>query len=309
MIGEGKLLDPSRYFIICFNSIGSCYGSTGPETNDPRNGLPYKSSFPVITIRDIARSTLLALDSLGIDSIALAIGGSMGGMVVLELAVLDPKRFKKIVPIAVGATHTAWRLAFSSTIRRTITEFAKERGEDGLREGMKLARAIGMVSYRSSQEFDTRFARERISDEPKDRFDPRNLFEVERYLEHQGEKIVERFSPYCYLTLTRAMELYDLSQGRSSNMEATLSQIEAETLVIGISSDVLYPEQELRELASGIPGARYATLNAIFGHDSFLIATAELARIITPFLSEAPKKHIATRSSRKSVRINTLANA
>lgn len=275
IVGNDKPIDPENDFIICFNSIGSCYGSTGPQSIDSFSGENYNTRFPKITIRDIARSQLFALRQLGIDSITLGIGGSMGAMVLLELALLAPGLFEKIIPIACGASHSAWRIAFSSVIRKTIEQIAGayENSEQGYVEGMKLARQTGMISYRSSGEFENRFAREK-------RY---GTFEVEHYLEHQAEKIAARFSPQSYLRLTEAMESYDLTEGRGEDLRSILSEVSAEVLCIGIDSDILYPEWELSLFSSYFPKGEYKTLSAPFGHDSFLVAQDELARLIAPF--------------------------
>jgi homoserine O-acetyltransferase len=275
IIGEEKPLDPSEYFIICPNLLGSCNGSTGPESLDPKSGQPYRASFPQVTIRDIARANLCLLDNLGIREVQLAIGGSMGGMVVLEMAALAPNRFKAIVPIAVTGSHSAWRIAFSSAIRKTIIAHDPTlRDKAKLTEGMKLARQIAMTSYRCSTEFDMRFGRDRAGQK----------FEVENYLEHQGEKIAARFSPYSYLTLTRAMELYDLGEGRGSIKDVAKS-IDVPALFVGISSDILYLPEEIEQFATLLPKGEYATLDADHGHDSFLVDAEALASIIKPFLN------------------------
>ncbi len=273
MIGDGKTLDPGKHFIICANFLGSCYGSTGPESIDPQTGDQYYGNFPVITTGDIARQHLILLKSLGIERISLGIGGSMGGMILLELATLQPDLFKKIIPISVADSHSAWRVAFSSVIRKTIEAFGKEFGEDGYMRGMHLARQIAMTSYRSSTEFDGRFGRDRSDD----------IFEIESYLEHQGEKIVTRFSPYSYITLTKAMESYDISD----NVE----KITSEALFIGTTTDILYKEEEIKELARCIPSAKYRSLDAPFGHDSFLVAQDTLAKLIRPFITISIKQN------------------
>lgn len=275
IIGSGKAIDTDQYFVICCNSLGSCYGSTGPESINPETGKPFGKDFPKIAIRDIARSQLEVLKQLKIDQIEIGIGGSMGAMVLLELALLEKQLFKSLISIACGASHTAWRIAFSSIIRKTIEQFGALATNGSYETGMKLARQIGMISYRSSTEFEERFARETRD----------NKFEVEHYLEHQGEKIAERFSPMSYLRLTEAMESYDLTNGRGSDLSDVLSDLESDVLCIGIDSDILYPDQELRQFASSFPNAEYKTLFAIYGHDSFLVAQEELASLLTPFIS------------------------
>ncbi len=285
LVGEGRLLDPSKYFIIAPNLLGSCYGSTGPESDDPSMGGPRLATFPTITPRDMARANLALLDRLGISQIHLAIGGSLGGMVVLEMAAIDPERFRTIVPIAVSGSHSAWRIAFSSFLRKAIAASDPTlQNRAKLAEGMKLARQAAMISYRSSAEFEERFGRSKASS---------GSFEVESYLEHQGEKLAARFSPYSYLTLTRAMELYDLSDGRGAMQEIGTS-IECKALFVGISSDILYGAEEIKRFASLFPNGRYRTLHAIHGHDSFLVDTESLSKIIAPFLEEieAPKRSL-----------------
>lgn len=285
LFGAGRLLDPQKYFIIVPNLLGSCNGTTGPESNLPflkkegaggRSGRSYLASFPTITVRDMARVNLALLDRLGIDEVHLSIGGSLGGMVVLEMAAIEPERFRNIAPIAVSDSHSAWRIAFSSTIRKTIIAFdptLQDRAK--LLSGLRIARQSAMISYRSSAELDGRFGREKRG----------HAFEVERYLEHQGDKIAERFSPYSYLTLTRAMELYDIAEKRGCIGHA-VEPITASAFFVGISSDLLYPAKEIEQFASFFPNARYKTLQAIHGHDSFLVDAEALNRILLPWLRE-----------------------
>jgi homoserine O-acetyltransferase len=274
LIGTGKLLDPAKYFIIVPNLLGSCYGTTGPESIDPIKAKSYFASFPAITVRDMARVNLALLDALGIEKIHLSIGGSLGGMVVLEMAALEPLRFRAIAPIAVSGEHSAWRIAFSSFIRKAIIAHDPSlQNKAKLSDGLKLARQAAMISYRSSAEFDQRFGREKTE----------LTFEVENYLEHQGNKIAERFSPYSYLTLTRAMELYDLAENRGS-LAAVASSIECEAFFVGISSDLLYDPLEIEHFASLFPNSRYDTLKALHGHDSFLVDAEALGKILAPWL-------------------------
>ena len=282
LIGPGKLLDPQHYFIITPNHIGSCYGSTGPDSIDRRTGRSYLHEFPTLTTRDIARANLLLLDHLSLDHVFLGIGGSMGGMVLLEMACEAPQLFTRLVPIAITGAHSAWRLAFSSVIQKTIQAFGHDT--ESLNVGLRLARQIAMISYRSAVEFDSRFGRERCSDDPSAYYAPANSFEVSNYLDHQGDKLVNRFSPHSYLTLTRAMELYDLHRGRSQD---ALSKIQADVLCVGISTDVLYPELEVKAFSQLFTKSCYATLDAPFGHDSFLVADDVLADIVQQWLTIA----------------------
>jgi homoserine O-acetyltransferase/O-succinyltransferase len=274
LVGPNRLLDLEQYFIIVPNLLGSCYGTTGPESIDPEMGKPYLASFPTITVRDMAAVNLALLDVLGIGEVHLAIGGSLGGMVVLEMAAIAPDRFRAIAPIAVSGWHSAWRIAFSSYIRKTIIAFDPSlQNRAKLVEGLKLARQGAMISYRSSAEFDRRFGREKNG----------LAFEVENYLEHQGEKIAERFSPYSYLTLTRAMELYDVSEDRGS-LNTVAASISCEAFFVGISSDLLYDPKEIEHFASLFPNSHYQTLHATHGHDSFLVDAEALGKILSPWV-------------------------
>ena len=291
LIGKGKLIDPSRDFVLCANFLGSCYGSTGPED----------ILFPEITIRDIARTQLLLLQELGIRKLRLAIGGSMGAMVLLELALLNqeagsPISIELIVPIATGADHSAWRVAFSSTIRKTIELLGKSEAAGGYEEGLRLARQIAMISYRSKQEFDGRFGRQRKDEQ----------FEVESYLEHHGAKIVDRFSPFAYRTLTKAMELFDITESRSGSLADILARIDYQALFIGISSDILYTEAEIKLVAALLPLGSYVTLEAPYGHDSFLISDGEtevkLTRLIKDFLRDSASPVSSDDSSTSDLR-------
>ncbi len=274
--GNGCLLDPHKYFIIVPNLLGSCYGTTGPESIDPATGQPYLASFPDITPRDMARLNLALLDACNIDRVHLAIGGSLGGMVTLEMAALAPERFRAIAPIAVSGSHSAWRIAFSSFIRKTIIAFDPSlRDRAKLIEGLCLARQAAMISYRSAAEFDRRFGRVTYG----------ARFEVENYLEHQGDRIAERFSPHSYLTLTRAMELFDMAELRGT-LENAAASVECEALFIGISSDLLYDPKEIEQFASLFPNSQYQTLHAVHGHDSFLVDAHALGDILTPWLRQ-----------------------
>lgn len=277
---EDTTLNTSKYFVISPNVLGSCYGSTGPESyradGKHGNNESQGTTFPEITIRDIARSILTLLDDLEIERLSFAIGGSFGAMVVLELAMLVPERVGRLVILSCGAEHSAWRIAFSSVIRKII-EQAIANGED-IDRAFSLARQIAMISYRSQEEFDKRFGRTQRTGA--------RVFEVESYLEHQGRKIVERFSPYSYVVLTRAMEGYSLSGDREGTRAEILSRLSMPVLLVGSSSDVLYPEDELRSFASELPNARYETLHAPYGHDSFLVAKDEVTAIVNQFLKE-----------------------
>jgi homoserine O-acetyltransferase len=212
-------------------------------------------------------------------------------MVVLEFAMLVPDRIARLVVLSCGSEHSAWRLAFSSVIRKTI-ENAITNNENVSR-AFSLARQIAMISYRSAEEFDERFSRTRSvrGSIPTQSVGTSDLFEVESYLEHQGKKIVSRFSPHSYITLTRAMEGYSLFEGREGSRKEILSSLAMPVLVVGATSDVLYPESELEAFARELPNARYNSLRAPYGHDSFLVAADQVTTLTNQFLEATEHEH------------------
>lgn len=279
MIGSGRALDTDRYFIICSNVLGSCYGSTGPGCIDPGTGRPYGDTFPAVTIRDIVRAQRLLLWKLGIERLHCVTGGSMGGMQVLEWGLLFPDDVDLLAPIATAAAHSPWCVAFNAIAREAI-DLGRSGGD--VDAGLRLARKIAMMSYRSSVEFAERFGRERANE---DRFADDNAFEVDRYLEHHAVRLVERFDPETYRTITRAMDLHDITRDRGGLAEA-LGGITQPTLCIGISSDILYPTYEQQRIASLMPDARYRQIESPCGHDAFLIEYDQLNRFVDEFLTE-----------------------
>jgi len=221
-----------------------------------------------------------------VQSLASVIGGSMGGMQVLEWAALYPKRVRSIVPIAIGARHSAWAIGLNEVARRAITSDPVWQGGDYSfsqqpESGLGLARAIAMLSYRSFDSLEAKFGRQRVAA-------TRNLldvsFEIESYLSYQGVKLVERFDANTYLYITRAMDDYDLCEGRG-RVSRVLKKMTMPALVMGISSDVLYPETEQKELMEHLPDANYATINSPHGHDAFLIEFPQIAVRLRRFLA------------------------
>ena len=264
LFGTGRLFDPSDSFIVATNVLGSCYGTTGPTS------APELGKFPRVTIRDMVHLQKLALDQLGVTHLNLVIGGSMGGMQALEWAVLYPAFVTTIVPIGVGSAQSAWAIGISEAQRSAIATAAVPS------QGLATARMIAMCSYRSPASFESRFGRESDDDS----------FTAQTYLRYQGERLVERFDADTYLTLLDAMDSHDLGRGRGPR-EAILNRIKHRTLVVGISTDMLYPVAETRMLAASIPNAEFAVLDSPNGHDAFLIETAKLERTVTQFLADA----------------------
>ena len=277
LIGPGRGIDTDRWFVICANVLGGCYGSTGPTSLDPATGRPYGEAFPTITIRDIVRSQRLLLAELGIERVRAAIGGSMGGMQVLEWAASHPDAIDRIIPIAVSARQSAWCVGFNAIAREAL-ELGRAAGDPAA--GLRLARKVGMISYRSAAEFDARFGRSRSHEG----LDPvEGSFDVEHYLERHGRKLVDRFDPATYRTLSLAMDLYDLAANRGA-IDDVLASIEQSALCIGIDSDVRYPTSEQRSLARRLPRGIYHEIASQCGHDAFLIEHEQLAAVVGPFL-------------------------
>lgn len=322
LIGPGKAIDTDRWLVICTNVIGGCYGSTGPTSLDPATGRPYGDAFPEITIRDMVRAQRRVLDALGIGRIHAAIGGSMGGMQALEWAALHPESVDRIVPIAVAARQSAWCIGFNAIAREAL-DLGRTAGDEAA--GLRLARKVGMISYRSRAELELRFGRSRthvdvapagsikalqvaLDDESLvDGSSHGGTFAVERYLERHGDKLVERFDAATYRTLLRAMDLHDLSRGRGE-LEQVLAEISQPALCIGIDSDVRYPVVEQRTLARLLPRGIYQEIHSLCGHDAFLIEHAQLAACVAPFL-EADLERATTERTLPHITTNEIEAA
>ena len=287
LIGPGKAIDTRRYFVVSSNVLGGCYGSTGPSSLDPETGRPYALDFPRYTVRDMVEVQRRLIDRLGVRSLAAVIGGSMGGMQVLEWAAMFPERVRAIAPIAIGPRHSAWAIGLNEVARRAITSdpawqgggYALDRQPE---RGLGLARAIAMLSYRSFDSLEQKFGRERTA-ASSDLLG--KSFEIESYLDYQGVKLVQRFDANTYLYLTRAMDDYDIAAGRDK-ASRVLGRMTMPALVMGIASDVLYPEAEQRALADALPRATYATIRSPHGHDAFLIEFPQVAAHLRRFLQD-----------------------
>lgn len=276
LVGEGRLLDPARHFIVCANMPGSCYGSTGPLDINPVTGAPWYHGFPFFTPRDMARAFIPLRRHLGIDHIALGIGGSMGGQQLLEWAVEEPELFERIIPIATNASHSAWGRAFNASQRMCIEAdptWPESRPDAGV-AGMKVARSVALLSYRHYRTYAAKQpdAPEKIEG-----------FRSESYQRYQGEKLAARFNAFSYHALSKGMDAHHLGRGRGP-LEEVLAGIRARTLSIGIDTDLLFPQEEQAFLAEHISGARFALLASDYGHDAFLVEYRKMEEIIRPFL-------------------------
>jgi homoserine O-acetyltransferase len=286
LIGPGAALDTDRYFVVCPNVLGGCQGTTGPASPAP-DGTPYGSRFPLITIRDQVSVEVGLADHLGIDRWAGVVGGSMGGMRVLEWCVGHPDRVARAVVLAVGAAATAEQIALCGLQVRAIRADPAFAGGDyygsprGPHDGLALARGIGQVSYRTGLEFDRRFGRR--SEAPEDPLKG-GRFAVETYLEYQGEKLARRFDPNSYIVLSEAMNHHDVGRGRGG-VATALARVRAQVVVAGIDSDRLYPLALQQELARLLPGERPVTvIESASGHDGFLLETGQIGAVIASAL-------------------------
>ncbi len=291
LIGEDKALDTSKYFLICANVIGGCYGSTGPSSPHPVDGKPYALRFPVVTIRDMVKAQYQLVKSFGIERLFSVIGGSMGGMQVFEWAVSYPEMVKSYIPIASNIRASALGIAWNNVMRQAIMndpEWCEGEyyGRTFPVNGLNLARRVGMITYRSFELYEQRFGQEiNVQTSP---YHLSSEYEVERYLSYQGRKFVNRFDANSYLYLIKAMDLHNIANGYGSEMEA-LKRMTSEGLLIGISSDALFPPQEMSIVAEqlqliGNP-ASYYEMESIHGHDAFLIEFDELNQVISEFLA------------------------
>jgi homoserine O-acetyltransferase/O-succinyltransferase len=278
MFGPGRAFDPERDFVVCSNILGSCYGTTGPTSIDPATGRPYLGTFPAITIRDMVRVQHALTTGLGVRRVRMAIGGSLGGMQVLEWALLYPDLVDSVVFIASTARHSAWCIGLSEAQRQAI--YADPRWREGRYDpddppsaGLAAARMTAMLSYRSQPSFEERFGR---------RPQTEDLFAVESYLRYQGLQLVDRFDPATYVTLTRAMDTHDVSRGRG-DFDEVLRSIHQPTLVVSIDSDVLYWPWEQREVARLVPNVRLDVLDSQDGHDAFLISVDRVSEMVADF--------------------------
>ncbi|MBV9691018.1 MAG: homoserine O-acetyltransferase [Ktedonobacteraceae bacterium] len=293
LIGPGRPIDTTRYFVICSNILGGCYGSTGPSSLDPCTGKPYCMRFPVVTIRDMVRAQRVLLEHLGVNRLALVVGGSIGGQQALEWAVTYPEMVQKVVVVAATAALTAQAVAFSTVQRQAIMADPAWRGGDyelgqGPNTGLAIARMLAMITYQSEEAMELRYARNTNRctpiPAPTQAADLGKRFDVENYLYYQGTLLVRRFDANSYLYISRAMDLYDVSEGYPS-LDDALCRIRSKALFIGIRSDLLFPAAHVRWLAERVRSlggdASYVELDSPHGHDAFLKEWKQMANALS----------------------------
>jgi homoserine O-acetyltransferase len=280
LVGEGNFFDPAEYFIVCVNMPGSCYGSLSPLDVDPITKAPFYHQFPWFTTRDMIRAYQPLKNYFGIEKIKVGLGGSMGGQQLLEWAIEEPHLFENIIPIATNARHSPWGIAFNATQRFCIDTDPtwKERTEEAGLNGMKVARAVALLSYRNYHTYDL------AQQGAHDASIVKPLFKAETYQQYQGEKLAKRFNAFSYYFLSKSMDAHDVGRGRGSAEEA-LKTIRAKTLVVTIKSDILFPLAEQEFLAQHIPDAQLAIIDSHYGHDGFLLEFEKISKLAADFLS------------------------
>ena len=278
LVGHGKLFDPADYYIICANMPGSCYGSIGPLDVNPATGTPFYHNFPFFTTRDMIQAYGPLKDFLGIKKIKFGVGGSMGGQQLLEWAISKPTLFEHIIPIATNSIHSSWGKAFNASQRMAIemdSSWRENNSEAGL-QGMKVARSIALISYRNYHTYEMT--------QQEETSDKTDHFRSESYQQYQGEKLAKRFNAFSYYFLSKGMDAHNIGRRRVS-IEWALQQIKAKTLVLGITSDILFPLKEQEVLAKHIPGAHFKAIHSSYGHDGFLLEYSQIENEVTKFLT------------------------
>jgi len=292
IIGPGRPIDTHRYFVICVNSLGSCFGSTGPASVDPVTNDIYRLNFPVLSLEDVARGGYEVIRHLGVEKLHAIVGPSMGGMTSLAFEMQFPGLARNLVLMSTGTRSLPFSIALRSLQREMIRRDPDWRDGNYPRDsvpltGMRLARKLGMITYRSAEEWRQRFGRERAGPEHTGG-DPFGItFEVESYLEHHANKFTGQFDPNCYLYLSRASDLFDVAD-HGASVAAGLKKIQIEqSLIIGVTTDFLFPIQQQRELADGLSGngreVAFVELDSLQGHDSFLVDMDNYRPIIARF--------------------------
>jgi len=296
MIGPGKGLDTDKYFVISSNVIGGCSGSTGPASENPATGRPYGTDFPIITIADMVNAQAMLLDHLGISKLLAAVGGSMGGMQVLEWAVSHPERVHLCVPLATAARQPTQAIAFNEVGRQAIMADPDWRGGHYYggkppAKGLSVARMIGHITYLSDEAMQEKFGR-RLRDSHDYSFTFSADFEVESYLRHQGLSFTNRFDANTYLYITRALDYFDLTRRHGSLVQA-FRDVTARFLVLAFSSDWLHPPYQLKEIVTALRATHkhvsYYEVESHYGHDAFLLEREKMEGIIGAFLASGAR--------------------
>lgn len=291
MVGPGKAFDTDRFFVVCANVLGGCQGTTGPGSIDPATGKPYGLSFPFVTIADMVRVQRLLLDRLNVPKLHAVAGGSMGGMQVLEWAVRYPEFVDRAIVFASAARLTAQGIAFNAVGRNAIMSDPNWRsgayyGQPQPANGLSIARMVGHITYLSAESMGTKFGR-RLRDRAPAGMEFDDRFEVESYLEYQGQKFVDRFDANTYIYLTKAMDHFDLGADRGG-LESALERVDSSVLILAYSSDWLFPTVQSKELVYALARAHkdvsFTEIDSPYGHDAFLLESSVQSELVAAFL-------------------------
>ncbi len=297
MIGPGKAFDTRQYFVICSNVIGGCKGSTGPSSINPQTGKPFALDFPLVTVRDMVNAQRALIDHLGIDQLLGAVGGSMGGMQVLQWVVSYPERIRLAIPIATTSKLSSQAIAFNEVGRQAIQSDPQWRDGDYYgrsipRRGLAIARMIGHITYLSEKSMHQKFGR-KLQDKAEYGYDFRADFQVESYLRYKGDHFVNRFDANSYLYISKAMDYFDLAHPHQK-LEQAFANVKAKFLVISFSSDWLFPSYQSKEIVSACrrvgAEAIYTEIQTDYGHDAFLLESEQLTSLITNFLAHGRRE-------------------
>ncbi len=294
MVGPGKAIDSNRFFVVCVNSLGGCYGSTGPSSINPETGDKYGAGFPDLTVEDIAHAGYLLMRELGVESVHSAVGSSMGGMASISYAMQFPGRVKNLITISVASHALPLTIALRSLQREIIRSDPAwknglyKKGEEP-KQGMKLARKLGLVSYRAADEWNSKFDRSKLPPEKLTGKPFQHTFEIENYLEYNAQKFVHSFDANSYQYLSRAMDWFDITE-HGGTVDAGLSKIEVnKALVVGVTTDILFPARQQKEIADSLQrtgtDVEYVEIDSVNGHDAFLVDDAHFTPVVSQFLA------------------------
>ena len=279
VVGKDHVIDPGKYFIVCANILGSCYGTTGPLSIDPFTGKPYYSSFPLFTIRDMVKAHIILRKHLQIDNIYLLMGGSMGGYQAMEWCITEPNVIDHLFLLATSPTESAWGIATHTAQRLAIEADCTWQANSPVAgaKGLKAARAIGMLTYRNYCIM--------VKQQTDSEFEKLDNYKASAYLNYQGDKLVKRFNAVSYWLLTKCMDSHHIARGRGGHIENILQSFRQKTLIIGISSDILCPTAEQYFLADNIPDARFVVIDSDYGHDGFMVESGLISGHLNSWLN------------------------
>ncbi|MCP4389394.1 MAG: homoserine O-acetyltransferase [Gammaproteobacteria bacterium] len=296
MIGPGKAIDTDRFFVVCANSLGGCYGSTGPDSINPETGQSYAAEFPDVTVEDIASSGYYLMRELGVEKLHAAVGSSMGGMSSIAYAMQYPGEIKYLISISAATQALPLTIALRSLQREIIRSDpdwnnGRYTADSKPLSGMSLARKLGLVSYRAADEWNSKFDRSRLPPEKISGKRFEHEFEIENYLEYNAQKFIHSFDPNSYLYLSRAMDWFDIAEHGESISDG-MSKVDVErALVVGVTTDILFPARQQKEIADVLRATGtdvdYVEIDSVNGHDAFLIDDEHFSPVIKKFLDES----------------------